>query len=605
MYKSPAANQCEPSWLWTQGTAEESQQQQALFQQSQASSSQVQLNHLHSSDPAQYGLPLTPPAAAHHYESSSAAAFDLPYASERTTFSSEMDHEPSPTLTNSIGYRANDLAVDQRANVYAHLSRHLPAAQPSRMAFIPQNSTGLPSPISSAPTPVHQQPFPQPDQQQQQYTHQSEQSQRYPAQNFPQRSFAQTGQQIPFAQTDSQPRRQFTALPDPIHAAGWLPGIFGPFDNAHVPDASLPAPQPNIMTASELCSSFASHSAQQYPTQLPGRSCEWGTEGKQLDQHADKLTLAPTASDSPDSNTHTPTGKISLSSSAIADHDDTSVRPYGCGVAACRDAWTKQYELARQSGRQDELAAYRSADDLTRHLKKDHPALWAAHRARRTKGKAALEAALAKSPRTAGGLASDLEEESKDLFCCSIPGCGKTWTSVNGLQYHIQASTERNHTSLVPRAGSDPSTSQHSEILHQQQQYPTFQQSNPPTPPLPSWLPDQLAGEDSMASMPFTCPFYAGAPADDFARPATMACRKKFRQRGGLSYHIAHEHHDVSQAVLHGPSSAVSVAAFHRLRTALTCDHTLERRVLKEMQAMVTKAASKAVVRGVGGDAAF
>jgi hypothetical protein len=92
------------------------------------------------------------------------------------------------------------------------------------------------------------------------------------------------------------------------------------------------------------------------------------------------------------------------------------------------------------------------------------------------------------------------------------------------------------------------------------------------------------------ATMPWPCPFVHGLAPDPNA-PGTgiTACRKKFKQRGGLAYHLAHEHGGLAYAAIHDPNAPIS-SALQYVKDLFVMDSILERRVAKELINMQHKA---------------
>ncbi|KAF6766108.1 hypothetical protein DFP72DRAFT_865603 [Ephemerocybe angulata] len=83
-------------------------------------------------------------------------------------------------------------------------------------------------------------------------------------------------------------------------------------------------------------------------------------------------------------------------SSTLKLSEDPDVRPYACGHEDC---WSNEEESSRN--------CYQTSKDLCDHHRDDHPGV----------------------------------EGYDKFFRCGLQGCGKTWKSVNGLQYHLQVST--------------------------------------------------------------------------------------------------------------------------------------------------------------------
>jgi hypothetical protein len=147
-----------------------------------------------------------------------------------------------------------------------------------------------------------------------------------------------------------------------------------------------------------------------------------------------------------------------LSRTLMANETDPNVRPYGCGVPECKIRWKQlvapgepeTIELAqalnaagwqRPTNDSTPLSIFSNAGALSDHMRSAHQALWDKYKTQRNE---------VVSGRSAGAEREALQQMSSDptlqkLFCCTVPKCGKAWTSINGLQYHVQVSGRGKH----------------------------------------------------------------------------------------------------------------------------------------------------------------
>ncbi len=99
------------------------------------------------------------------------------------------------------------------------------------------------------------------------------------------------------------------------------------------------------------------------------------------------------------------------------------------------------------------------------------------------------------------------------------------------------------------------------------------------------------------AKLPWVCPFADGvAPDEDAPQTGIPFCKKRFRQRGGLAYHLAHDHQIISTAAAYKTKDLevpISTAGYDLLREIFLHDLPLERRVAKELVSMHKKLQSK------------
>ncbi|KAF8905463.1 hypothetical protein CPB84DRAFT_1960391 [Gymnopilus junonius] len=148
-------------------------------------------------------------------------------------------------------------------------------------------------------------------------------------------------------------------------------------------------------------------------------------------------------------------------SSTLPLSDDPSVRPYACGHGQC---WS--------SGEMTSASCFATSGELLDHRKDQHPE----------------------------------DEVSEKRYRCALPGCDKSWKSINGLQYHLQISTAHFRDALYSRFSA--------------------QQPNTPELGTPPGTEGDL--EDIEPERKHVCP-----------RPD---CFKAYRQPSGLRYHIRYGH---------------------------------------------------------------
>ncbi|KAF9481702.1 hypothetical protein BDN70DRAFT_876021 [Pholiota conissans] len=134
---------------------------------------------------------------------------------------------------------------------------------------------------------------------------------------------------------------------------------------------------------------------------------------------------------------------------------DPNLRPYACGYTTC---WL--------AGAKSSLSCFSTSGELLDHTKDAH-----------------AESEVAEKP-----------------YRCALPGCDKSWKSINGLQYHLQISTAHFTNALFSRFS--------------QQQPATPEQSTSP-----------LSGDDG-----------EGEPERKHMCPLP-GCYKAYRQTSGLRYH--------------------------------------------------------------------
>ncbi|KAF8202953.1 hypothetical protein BJ912DRAFT_1052975 [Pholiota molesta] len=139
---------------------------------------------------------------------------------------------------------------------------------------------------------------------------------------------------------------------------------------------------------------------------------------------------------------------------------DPNLRPYACGRPTC---WPP--------GAKTSINCFSTSGELLDHTKEAH-----------------LESEVAEKP-----------------FRCALPGCEKSWKSINGLQYHLQISTAHFTNALFSRFNA---------------QQPSTPDQNPTT----------LSGEDDEEETQrrYPCPL--------------PNCYKAYRQTSGLRYHIKFGH---------------------------------------------------------------
>jgi len=98
------------------------------------------------------------------------------------------------------------------------------------------------------------------------------------------------------------------------------------------------------------------------------------------------------------------------------------------------------------------------------------------------------------------------EDAAEKPYRCALLGCGKSWKSINGLQYHLQISTAHFKNALFSR----------------------FSAQQPSTPVLNT--PSSTEGdiEDLEPERKYACP--------------QPGCYKAYRQPSGLRYHVKYGH---------------------------------------------------------------
>ncbi|PPQ92695.1 hypothetical protein CVT25_014002 [Psilocybe cyanescens] len=159
-----------------------------------------------------------------------------------------------------------------------------------------------------------------------------------------------------------------------------------------------------------------------------------------------------------------PTLKVPVAtrlSSTLPLSSDPNVRPYACGRPQC---WPSTATTSSN--------CFATSGELLDHSKEQHPD----------------------------------EDASEKPYRCALTGCGKSWKSINGLQYHLQISTAHFATALSSR----------------------FSAQLPGTPDLNT--PSSLEGEieDLEPERKYMCP--------------QPGCFKAYRQPSGLRYHIKFGH---------------------------------------------------------------
>ncbi|KAF9568508.1 hypothetical protein CPC08DRAFT_746320 [Agrocybe pediades] len=147
--------------------------------------------------------------------------------------------------------------------------------------------------------------------------------------------------------------------------------------------------------------------------------------------------------------------------------DDPNIKPYACGRAEC---WPAGEPMSR--------SCFTTSGELLDHSRDDHPN----------------------------------DGPSDKPYRCGLKGCDKSWKSINGLQYHLQVSTEHFTTALFDRL---------------------FTVSRPGTSgaaPGSRSKPDagKKSNTDPEPERKFVCP-----------RPG---CYKAYRQQSGLRYHMNFGH---------------------------------------------------------------
>ncbi|KAG1754981.1 uncharacterized protein EDB91DRAFT_1276784 [Suillus paluster] len=152
---------------------------------------------------------------------------------------------------------------------------------------------------------------------------------------------------------------------------------------------------------------------------------------------------------------------LRLSSDLPATHDP-SIKPYACGHESC---WP--------STAANSLACYTTSRGLSDHNKSAHP-------------------------EDAGG---------ERPYRCGLEGCGKTWKSINGLQYHLQISKAHFQHAIVS----------------------TFVTSYIDGLSVPSVEVSSSTGEgDDKTKKQYSCPHHG--------------CPNRYKQLSGLRYHLTHGH---------------------------------------------------------------
>ncbi|KAF9015047.1 hypothetical protein BDQ17DRAFT_1535786 [Cyathus striatus] len=152
-------------------------------------------------------------------------------------------------------------------------------------------------------------------------------------------------------------------------------------------------------------------------------------------------------------------------SSALALCDPT-LRPYACGRESC---WPESAATG--------IACYATSKELLDHTKEEHP--------------------------------DDLPGDRP--FRCALTGCGKSWKSINGLQYHLQVSTAHFRYALSSAT-----------------------QSIPLDDSIQTGSGTETEADDSQGN--FYCPH--------------THCTKTYRQPSGLRYHLKHGHPEKMPAQL-------------------------------------------------------
>ncbi|KAH9487048.1 Transcription factor MYB3R-4 [Psilocybe cubensis] len=148
-------------------------------------------------------------------------------------------------------------------------------------------------------------------------------------------------------------------------------------------------------------------------------------------------------------------------SSTLPLSSDPNIRPYACGRPQC---WPNTATTSS--------SCFATSGELLDHSKEQHPD----------------------------------EDASEKPYRCALTGCGKSWKSINGLQYHLQISTAHFATALSSR----------------------FSAQLPSTPDVntPSTLEGEI--EDLEPERKYMCP--------------QPGCFKAYRQPSGLRYHIKFGH---------------------------------------------------------------
>jgi myb proto-oncogene protein/Myb-like DNA-binding protein BAS1 len=159
---------------------------------------------------------------------------------------------------------------------------------------------------------------------------------------------------------------------------------------------------------------------------------------------------------------HKSTMKIPLLtrlSSSLPLSSDPNIKPYACGRPSC---WSNNQDKSSN--------CFATSGELQDHAKDQHA-----------------------------------EEEGFDKpYRCALAGCGKSWKSINGLQYHLQISTVHFTNALHDKFSKQPVTPVHQMSL----------------------LSTEGDSEDSDRRYP--CP--------------QLGCYKAYRQPSGLRYHLKHGH---------------------------------------------------------------
>ncbi|KAF9535330.1 hypothetical protein CPB83DRAFT_841584 [Crepidotus variabilis] len=147
-------------------------------------------------------------------------------------------------------------------------------------------------------------------------------------------------------------------------------------------------------------------------------------------------------------------------SSSLPFTNNPSIQPYACGRPSCWPA-----------GETSSSSCFVTSGELQDHAKDKH---------------------------------SD-EEAADKPFRCALAGCGKSWKSINGLQYHLQISTVHFTNAIQDKFSKQPAT-------------PVQQMSMLSTE----------GGDSEDSDRRYPCP--------------TPGCYKAYRQPSGLRYHIKHGH---------------------------------------------------------------
>jgi len=146
-----------------------------------------------------------------------------------------------------------------------------------------------------------------------------------------------------------------------------------------------------------------------------------------------------------------------LSSTLSLLWNDSSIRPYACGHDEC---WPTRGRCFATSG------------ELVEHIKEQHP---------------------------------ECDSTGKP-YRCALPGCDKSWKSINGLQYHLQISMSHFTCAMFSKLSA---------------QQPNSSAQNTPSS-------STLEFRELEPERKFTCP--------------QAGCLKAYRQSSGLRYHIKHGH---------------------------------------------------------------